>query len=752
MAKTGRLLFVLACAVVNTSGVRAATFSVLHTFQYFPHGASPYAPLLRDANGNLYGTTNGGGPYNAGVVFKLDAAGNQTVMHTFTGGADGGNLTAGLVSDSAGNLYGTAYQGGIAGTGVNKTGAGVVYKIDTFGRYTVLYRFTGGADGSGPFAGVIPDAAGNLYGTTYNGGVQNFYGVVYKLSPSGQETVLYSFTGGLDGGNPHAGVTMDAAGNLYGTTYNGGSYAKGVVYRLSSSGQETVLFSFGRSGTTGGYPTGGVILDAAGDIFGAAADVVYKLDSARHFTTLAFLYSAATGLSGVVRDGSGNFYFTSNRDTQGRWPNGAVLKLAPSGKVSLLYQFKGAQLGSGSGYNSSVILDSAGNLYGTTPFAGTAGIVYEIEAGGKVKRLYDFLPAYGGTTPRSGLTPDAAGNLYGTTVWGGGPANAGAVYKLSPTGKETVLYTFKGGSTDGANPEYYNVVFDRLGNLYGVTARGGAADQGVVYELTPSGAERILHSFTGGADGALPTGLAIDPAGNLYGTTGAGGTGSQTGLQEGVVFKLDAAGNFSVLYSFTGLSDGGNADGGVVLDAAGNLYGTTHSGGLGAGTVFKIDTTGVYSVLHAFSANTDGGYPDAGVTLDAAGNLYGTCPAYGPHGGGTVFKLDASANFSVLYAFAGGSTVGTPMAGVARDAVGNLYGTISIAAQGCPGTAGSCGKVYRIDTAGSETVLHAFAGGSDGSDPASPVTLDGAGHLYGTADSIFASPIGGGVAFKITLP
>ena len=151
-------------------------------------------------------------------------------MHTFTGGADGGSPTAGLVADSAGNLYGTAYQGGIAGTGVNKLGAGVVYKIDTSGRFQVLYSFTGGADGSGPFAGVIVDAQGNLYGTTYNGGVQpNSLGVVYKLSPSGQETVLYAFKGdngfgGLDGAHPYAGVTADRAGKLYGTTENGGQW------------------------------------------------------------------------------------------------------------------------------------------------------------------------------------------------------------------------------------------------------------------------------------------------------------------------------------------------------------------------------------------------------------------------------------------------------------------------------------------------------------------------------------------------
>jgi len=193
----------------------------------------------------------------------------------------------------------------------------------------------------------------------------------------------------------------------------------------------------------------------------------------------------------------------------------------------------------------------------------------------------------------------------------------------------------------------------------------------------------------------------------------------------------------------------------VVLGPTGNLYGTTNLGGLGdpgAGVVFKIDTSGAYSVLHAFSASTDGGYPTAGVTLDTAGNMYGTCAGYGPQNGGTVFEVDAAGDFSVLYAFAGNSYAGFPLAGVVRDSAGNLYGTTGIAVDGCPGAPGSCGTVYKVDTSGVETVLYAFLGGFDGADPETPVTLDGADHLYGTADGIFFTPVGGGVAFKIALP
>jgi uncharacterized repeat protein (TIGR03803 family) len=162
--------------------------------------------LIRDSAGNLYGTTSSGGTANVGVVYKVDAAGQQKVLYSFTGGADGSGPYAGVILDSAGNLYGTTVHGGTAG-------AGVVFKLDAAGRETVLYSFTGGADGGSPYAGVILDSDCNFYGTTRSGGAANA-GVVYKLDMRGHEKVLYTFTGGADGGGPYAGVIPDSDGNL----------------------------------------------------------------------------------------------------------------------------------------------------------------------------------------------------------------------------------------------------------------------------------------------------------------------------------------------------------------------------------------------------------------------------------------------------------------------------------------------------------------------------------------------------------
>ena len=327
----------------------------------------------------------------------------------------------------------------------------------------------------------------------------------------------------------------------------------------------------------------------------------------------------------------------------------------------------------------------------------------------------------------------------------GGPANAGVVYKMDPSGKETPLYSFTGGA-DGATPNgTAGVAVDTAGNVYGATVHGGIADEGVIYKVDPSGNETVLHSFTGGADGGFPIGVVVDSAANLYGTTAFGGSGSQTGLQEGVVFKLDPAGNQTVLYSFTGLSDGGVPEAAPTLDQAGNLYGTTSQGGLGGGVVYEIDAAGKYKVLYAFTGGTDGAEPYAGVILDQAGNLYGTNVRYGTGGEGVVYRLDAAGNYSVLHSFPGPVGVGAPVGGVVLDASGNLYGAADgDGTAGCGLTSG-CGVVYEISQTGQFTALYTFGGGAGG-DGSGALALNAAGDVCGPAG---AGPSGGGLIYRL---
>jgi uncharacterized repeat protein (TIGR03803 family) len=385
--------------------------------------------------------------------------------------------------------------------------------------FIVLHTFAGfPTDGDTPSAGLLRDAAGNLYGTTVNGGAHGS-GVVFKLSPSGNETVLYSFTGGADGGYPSAGLLRDAAGNLYGTTVLGGPGGSGVVFKLSPTGTETVLYSFtgGNGGTDGGFPTAGLLRDAAGNLYGTT------------------------------------FY------------------------------------------------GGSGNCLDPFVLIGGCGVVFKLSAMGTETVLYSFAGPPDGQYPVAGLIPDAAGNLYGTTEFGGvyngycekpNPHNAytcGVVFKLSPSGTETVLHTFAGYPTDGGNP-YAGLLRDAAGNLYGTTLNGGADGSGVVFKLSPTGTETLLHTFTG-PDGARPSaGLIKDTLGNLYGTTIGGGAHGQ-----GVVFELIRCSSapsgyeFKVLHSFTGGDDGAYPWSGLVRDGAGNLYGTTSRGGAsGNGVVFRL--------------------------------------------------------------------------------------------------------------------------------------------------------------------
>jgi uncharacterized repeat protein (TIGR03803 family) len=236
------------------------TETVLHSFANGPtDGGYPSAGLIRDAAGNLYGTTPSGGTSDNGTVFKVDSTGVETVLHLFTNVPDGASPNAGLIRDAAGNLYGTTIAGGV--------GYGTVFKVSSTGVETVLYSFTGGTDGLVPEGGLVRDSAGNLYGTTFYGGVSNF-GTVFKLNTTGLETVLYSFTGGGDGQNPQAGLVRDTAGNLYGTTEFGGTSNLGTVFKLDTSGIETVLHTFTGTSTDGRQPFAGVTLDTAGNLYG----------------------------------------------------------------------------------------------------------------------------------------------------------------------------------------------------------------------------------------------------------------------------------------------------------------------------------------------------------------------------------------------------------------------------------------------------------------------------------------------------
>jgi uncharacterized repeat protein (TIGR03803 family) len=258
-----QIVLVLAAAGARLG--QAQTFTLLYSFTgEADGGGGVYSDLVRDGAGNLYGTTWGGGSSKLGVVFKLDTTGKETVLYSFAGGSDGANPHAGLVRDTAGNLYGTTVYGGLNGC---VGGCGTVFKVDTSGHETKIYEFIGGTDGANPYSKLLRDGAGNLYGTTSGGGALGF-GAVFKLDTTGNETVLHSFAGGPgDGQYPVAGVIRDVAGNLYGTTPSGGTFDFGTVFKLDPTGALTVLYSF-TGGVDGRYPYyGRLVRDKAGSLY-----------------------------------------------------------------------------------------------------------------------------------------------------------------------------------------------------------------------------------------------------------------------------------------------------------------------------------------------------------------------------------------------------------------------------------------------------------------------------------------------------
>jgi len=373
---------------------------------------------------------------------------SESVLYSFAGGADGGTPYAGLIFDSAGNAYGTTYAGGASGLGTVfelSPGSGGTWT------QTVLYSFGKGKDGANPQAGLIFDASGNLYGTTYAGG-RDGKGTVFELSQvsgSWKETILHSFGSGRDGSNPASGVIFDKMGNLYGTAETGGVYAWGTVYQLTSVGgswKEHTLFNF-KAGKYGVNPIAGVAFDISGNLYGT------------------------TPAGGNY--GWGNVFKLTNTGTGWKW--------------RAIHSFKGGNDGAIPAATSA--FDAAGNLYGeaTTRGAHDGGTVFQLQPNGtgwKFVLLHSFT-GKDGADPQAGVTLDASGNVYGTTV--GATGNSGTVFKLSLNAKgkwvENTLHAFTGGN-DGGVPVCVPVV-DAKGNVYGTASAGGSANNGVVFEITP---------------------------------------------------------------------------------------------------------------------------------------------------------------------------------------------------------------------------------------------------------------------------
>ena len=784
--------FVALALVITAAVAWGTTYQIIQNFSGFPQGNFPNGGLISDAAGNLYGVTAFGGHVGTGGVYKLSqkpqGGWTETVIYSFgfTGSANPqysltidarGNLygigtsgfgsvfkltpkangqwseseiwsfentreggpVSGLIVDAKGNLYGEA------GVGANKCGA--VYRLSrgANGKWsdTILYSFQCSGDGSGPVGGLVFDASGNLYGTADGGG--GGHGVVFELThtPGGwSESVLHAFAGGPDGSIPVDAVTLDGAGNVFGSTAAGGTGTAcgtigcGVIFELvqGSSGEwtESILHSF--NDADGKSPRGSLAIDQEGNLFGT------------------------TSGGGSADQGTA---FELKSDTGGQWTE------------QVLWSFTGDK--DGRFPTASVILGPAGQIYGCTGFNGGLngnGTVFELikSSGGtwQEKTLTNFADGSGDPV---GLTPDGAGNFYGATN-AGGANGQGVIYTFSRdvNGKWSgrIIYAFEtgfvsNGQAFGASPS--SLILDASGRLYGETQYGGKNGKGTVFRLSPvaggSWTYQDLYDFKGGLDGVSPQGgLIFDSTGNLYGTTRVGGSGTAcAGSGCGTVFELSQNGGTwskTILYSFQGGTDGAHSTAPLVFDATGNLFGVTKSGGTatacsgGCGTLFELSRAAgewTEAVLHTFTATKgDGALPAFGLTSDSAGNLFGATIAGGVRGicgagCGTIFQFtpaDGSSSLKIIYEF---PEAPGPRNALAIDGARNLFGV-------------TAGMVYELSPAsGGEwtvTTLHTFGatGNGDGSDPVGTLVFGAGGNLYGTTANGGISS--GGTIFEIT--
>jgi uncharacterized repeat protein (TIGR03803 family) len=399
------------------------------------------------------------------------ASDTLTVLHTLSG-FDGQLPTGGLVFDSKGNLYGTASIGGTSSAScLNFSNCGTVFELSPVGgggwTFQVIYSFTGGADGAVPGGDLVVDNLGNIYGTAQSGGTVNSNcskgcGTVFELSPSGSSwtfTTLHSFSWS-DGANP-LGVIRDSRGRLYGTTYDGGSWSAGTVFELAGSNgvwNLSTLYTFGDSGNVAGgtYPSAGLTMDGHGNLYGTA--------------------------------------FSGGYSSSGCYAScGTVFEISPGGKFTVLYKFLGSLHKDGANSEGKLVLDAAGDVFGTTAFGGTSckgcnyGTVFKLShsSGTWKEQVLHRFNGTDGQTPMGDLAIDSAGNLYGATNYGGTVCvNCGTVFTIKKNGSGFAsLYSFTAGA-DGDDP-FGGVTLNTAGDLFGTAGYGTAFGQGEVFELSP---------------------------------------------------------------------------------------------------------------------------------------------------------------------------------------------------------------------------------------------------------------------------
>lgn len=612
-----------------------------------------------------------------------------------------------LVEGEDGQFYGTTHGGGISTFGT-------VFKITPSGEITTLYSFQI-PTGMFPAAGLVQGQDGVFYGTTEFGGTggRDGFGTVFKITSAGVHTLLHSFSGS-DGSQPRASLVLGSDGHFYGTTYKGGADGFGTVFRITSDGVLSTLHTF--TGVDGSFPQASLIQGNDGLFYGTTYSggsndygTLFSITSSGVLTTLhSFSHSdGAHPFAGLVQGADNAFYGVCERGGA-NW--GTVFKITSSGTLTMLHSFN---VSDGSIPQATLVQGSDGKFYGTTSAggAGAEGTLFSISPAGEHETL-DYFNSGGGWASKAGLVEGSDGQFYGTES-SGGSLELGSVFKFSAQDGISVIFQFK---RKGKSPRSaLEPTSD--GEFYGTTAYGGTFGNGTIYKISSSGSLTVLNSF-GSSGGGNPCGnLMRGVDGHYYGTAQSGGS-----YGYGTVFKVTPSGAITTLHRFNG-SQGANPRAGLVQGSDGSFYGTTENGGSSdEGTVFKITSAGQFTVLHHFDGN-DGGTPLAELVQGSDGYFYGTTQTGGASFLGTVFRISASGEFTRLHSF--NSSTGTrPEGSLVQADDGFFYGMSG-------GGANGRGAIFKMSASGTLTLVYSFSG-SDGASPVSGLVEGNDGYLYGT--------------------
>jgi uncharacterized repeat protein (TIGR03803 family) len=617
--------------------------TVLHRFTGFTSATGPRGGLVLAADGNYYGTRAGGGAFGAGSVFRMTPDGVVTAIYDFRGGAEGGHPNSPLTLGPDGTLVGLmAIESGDSYVSAS-------FRLSRDGSaYQLLHRFDPVTEGRDSDPGRILLARdGNFYGTLSFDETRRS-GAVYRMTPEGTVTILHGFTGSPDGQRPLA-LVQGPDGGFFGVTAGGGACSGrpgeycgpgfgggGTLFYMTPAGAVTILHSFPLGPADGIGPTD-LILGANGAIYGITASV-----------------SCGSSPCGA----------------------GAVFEWTPGGGYRVLTWTAQSP--------NSLMQTKDGTLYGTALKFDSGcykcGSIFRIRPDGQPVNLHPFVNLQDGVLPH-GLIEGSDGALYSTTERGGTSADShgegfGTIFRVGRDDTFKQLHRFM-GNEEGAFADA-PLVQATDGNFYGTTRYGGIHNRGTVYRMTPVGSVQVLYTFTGGVDGAYPTGIVQASDGFLYGATTSKGA-----VNKGTIFRISLAGAFSVIHAFAPPGPNGGAR--LVLGANGLLYGTSWQGGnAGAGTIFQVTLNGTVTIIHHFNERDS---PTTAPLLRARdGYLYGATTW-------NVFRIGLNGGFTMLNAVDGGTSE------LVQGSDGSIYGL-----------ARCRGRVFRITPAGAFQIVTAAVG------------------------------------------